>query len=300
VVTDLQSVERQSLKYLLKSAWAVSAPAVVPFVLLISFNAVDLLAWTGLGRLGIGALLVLLVGLAYLFWKGRFWAAVPAVLAFGSGLAYFLMSFFRVADKYLSANPGQYWELFMMCAPHLVIITICLTLIIVVIKGMKLSWAIGPQPLSRLFVGVLLLWMLALGGDAWYQSSGWRSFNLASDLMVRMCQGDPTLRREVQSRLLSLGPEVVPDLLLGVSTPDPDLGCLREHSSQVVLAFGKQALDPLLDAAKAGDTGAVRLLGELGDKRALAHLRGILKDLKADSPDELRSTLQAAIGKLKG
>jgi HEAT repeat protein len=60
-------------------------------------------------------------------------------------------------------------------------------------------------------------------------------------------------------------------------------------------------LDPLLDGgSKPGIPGAVRLLGELGDKRALAHLRDILKDLKADSPDELRSTLQAAIGKLKG
>ena len=173
------AADQTTVRNLLKAAWAASALAVVPFVLLISFNQVSLLSWTSLGRLGVVSLLVLIFCLAFMFYRGRFWAGLPALAAFGGAIIYFGLSFLRVADKYLSVAPGRYFDLFMMCSPHLVIITISLTLGLVVWRGMRICRQLGPQPLSKRFWGIVILWALVLVGDFWFQAAGWASFQLS-------------------------------------------------------------------------------------------------------------------------
>ena len=294
------AIAPDTLKKLLKAAWAASAPSLVPFVLLLSFNQVDLLAWTGLGRLGIISLLVLLFCLAFLFWKGRFWAAVPALAVFAGAMVYFGMVFLRVADKYLAVAPGQYLDLIMMLSPQLVIIVISITLGLVVWRGVNICWRLGSQPVSKRFWGIVILWTLVLGGDFWYQASGWRYFNDPSDLMVRMCQQDPQLAKEARQRLYDLGVSAVPDLLFGMASPDPDLSCLRQNSKRAILDLGKQATEPLVTAAAEGNVQALRALADLGDKRALAPLRDLHAALKPDAPPEYKKALEDALSKLGG
>jgi hypothetical protein len=292
--------DRDTLKKLLKAAWAASAPCLVPFTLLLSFNQVDLLSWTALGRLGILSILVLLLCLAYLFWRGRFWAATPALLVFAGAIVYFAGAFIRVADMYLGVNPGEYMSLFMMLSPQLVIIVISITLGLVVWRGVRICWRLAPQPMSKRFWGIVILWVLVLGGDFWYQAAGWRYFDDPGDLMVRMCQQDQQLVKEARQRLYDLGASAVPDLLFGMAAPDPDLSCLRQSSRQAILDLGKQATEPLVKEAAEGNVQALRVLADLGDKRALTPLRELHAALKPDSPPEYKKALETALDKLGG
>ena len=99
---------------------------------------------------------------------------------------------------------------------------------------------------------------------------------------------------------MEIGPAAVPELLFGMAAPDPDLSCLRQSSKQTILDLGRDATEPLLQAASEGNVHALKALAELGDKRALSSLREIKAGLKADSPPEFQKALEEAILKLEG
>ena len=296
------TTDRQAGKDILKAALATAAPAVVPFVLLLTANLPDLLNYASLSRLGVGSIMVMFLCLAYLFRRGWWLAGLPALLAFAGAMVYFAMKFFRPYLAYLGANPPQgfndYLSPILMLSPSLAVAAISLTLAVVLIRGMRACRFISPRPAGRLFWGIAILWVVLLAGDYWYQSSGWRHFDQPSDLVVRLCSDEPKIRSEAKERLLKTGVAATTVLLQGLSTPDPDLDCMRDGCEQLLVAMDKAAVPALLEAAKAGDANAVRLLGKAGDKRALEPLRALLNKPPEGSSPQFKKNLEQALEKL--
>jgi len=302
IVTESLSVSEQDRKTALKASLCVAAPALIPLVMLVSINSPALLDLTGLGRLGIAASSVLFLCLANLFWRGRWWAALPSLLAFAGGALYFISKFVRPFLAYVKVNPvNDITDLgtpFMMLSPSLVGVVICVSLGLVTWRGIRTVHGMAPRRLGRLVLGIMALWGLALAGDIIYQQGAWRYFNHPSALMERMCQGTPALRREVTERLVKAGPEAVDDLLLGLNSKDPDLDCLREQSRMVLLRMGGAAGEPLLKAALAGDQKALGLLGEIGYVKAVEPLLKRYREGGKEVTPAYRARLKAAIEKL--
>ena len=291
--------DRQTVKNILKAAWATAAPAVIPFVLLLTSNLVDLLNYASLSRLGIGSILVLFLCLAYLFRRGWWIAGLPSLLVFAGAMVFFALKFFRPYLAYIQANPPRgfhdYFSPLLMLSPSLVVVVVSLTLSVVLIRGMQACRFITSQPAGRLFWGIAVLWSLLLVGDYWYQSSGWRYFDQPSDMVVRLCSGDKAVQAEAKERLLKIGVSATPVLLEGMAAPDPDLECMREGCEKLIKSMDRAAVPGLLAAAKEGNETAVLMLGKIGAKRAVEPLRKLLKNPPQDSPPGFKKSLEKTL-----
>lgn len=290
------------LKSLLRAALAACAPALAAFVTLISTSVVFSLDTAGLGRMGVTAAGVTAACLAYLLWRGRWWAGLPALAIYAWGAAFFLYKFIRPLAAYLAANPvnnlGDLASPLLLLSPSLVLVMICVILGVAVLKGVRLCRVLAPRTVPLAAWGALILWLLILGGDYVYEQAGWRWLKSPTDLVVRLCLPDRDIRKEAQGYLLDLGPDAVPALLAGMAVKDQDLGCMRQGSWAVLYRIGAPARPALLEAARAGSLAAVAALQGLGDRRAAQPLLDIYRDPKRKSSPAFEAALKEAIEKL--
>ncbi|MCB2188739.1 MAG: hypothetical protein KQJ78_20155 [Deltaproteobacteria bacterium] len=258
-------------KRLLKASLAAAGPTLVALVVLMSVNDINQLEYLRLGDLGVLAAGVLLGGLAFLLWRGRWWAAFPALSIYVTGGWFFLEKFIRPMNLYFSVNPYRGVDdlipPLMMLSPALVIMVLCLALAVAVYQGLRLAQKLAPRPVSLAVWGMLALWLLVLGGDFYYQNAGWRHFPRASDLVVRLCSPDPAVKVLAEDEILKMGGEAVPALLLGLSTKDVDLGCLRQGSRQMLAELGDEGRRAMEQEAQAGNEQAVAALRELNQEK---------------------------------
>jgi hypothetical protein len=290
---------------MLKAALAAAAPVLAVVVILISVDAVGIMDITHLGRIGLAALGVVLAGLAFLLWRGRWWAGVPAMFVFMFAMVYFALKFIRPLLAYFQVNPlqgvGSVIEPFVMLSPSLVLVLISFLLFRVILRGVKLAKRLAPRPVSTAAWGVILLWVFVLAGDAFYENLAWRWWPTPSDLVVRLCLGrDRSMAAEAADRLHQMGPDAVPSLLLGMAAPgsSPGLACLRESSLNVLVGMGGAAVPALVGHAKDGNQEALVALARIGDTRAARPLREYYLSEGRTSSPEYDKLLEATIKKL--
>ena len=94
---------KERFKYCL----AVAAPALVPLVIIISTDALTMRRLAPLDRWGYLALAVIGITLAYLLWKGRWWAGLPSMAVFALAAVIFAVKAIRPLWAYYQANSFQ-------------------------------------------------------------------------------------------------------------------------------------------------------------------------------------------------
>ena len=286
---------------MLKAALAAAAPVLAVVVVLISVDAVTVVQFTHLGRIGLAGLGVVLGGLAFLLWRGRWWAGVPAMIISALAMVAFALKFIRPMLAYFQVNPmrgiGDFIHPFVMLSPALVLVLISFVLLRVLVKGVRLARQLAPRPVSNAAWGVILLWAVILVGDAFYENLAWRWWPTSSDLVVRLCM-EPAVASEARGRLLEMGPEAVPSLLLGMAAKGPSLACLRENSLEVLTRMGRTVVPALVDEAKAGSQEALVALSRINDARAVGPLRDHYLSKDRQSSPEYDKLLEATIKKL--
>jgi hypothetical protein len=291
----------QEYKTMLKAALAAAAPVLAVVVILISVDAVTVLEMTNLGRIGLAGLGVVLGGLAFLLWRGRWWAGLPALLISALAMVAFALKFIRPLLAYFQVNPlqglGDFIHPFVMLSPALVLVLISFVLFRVLLKGVQLAKQLAPRPVSNAAWGVILLWAVVFVGDAFYENLAWRWWPSSSDLVVRLCM-EKDMAVEAREKLLKMGPEAVPSLLLGMAAPGKNLTCLRKSSLEVLLRMGGAAVPALVTEARSGSQEALVALSRIGDPRAAAPLREHYLSKERKPSPEYDKLLQATIKKL--
>ena len=260
--------EEVTSKTLLKGGLAAAAPGLAVLVVALAAEPTNLLQNAKLGFFGLLAVAVELFALGYLLRKGRWWAGLPALAACLAAIVFFITAFLRPLLAYWQYNPmnslGDVLEPLMLLSPQMVLVLISFTLGLVVLRTMRLARTAAPGKVTRLAWGVMLLWLVILAGDAWYQNLGWQSMGGPKDLVLRLCLGSESDQRTAQNRLRELGVEAAPTLVRGLSlggrAVDPVIDCTREKSSLLLQEMGRQALPALRDAAAQGDGKAAALL----------------------------------------
>ncbi|KMY69135.1 hypothetical protein AAU61_06385 [Desulfocarbo indianensis] len=294
------AADDSQVKTLLRSALAVSAPAVVAFVALISANSLDLLQSVSLSRWGVVAVGVLAVSLGHLLWRGRWWAGLPALAAALIASFYFAFKFARPMAAYLAANPvnglGDVLHPLVILSPSLVVVVICLALCMASFKGVRLARELGPRPVGRGAWIILGIWLAVLAGDLAYQQAGWRLVKSPDDLVVRLCQ--PANRLEAEQMLLQRGPAAVPALVEGLSAADAGLACMRQGSLAVLAAMGPEAVPALVDAVSRGGREALQALAAINDPRAAGPLLEVYRAEPPKGGPEFQLQLRETIHKL--
>lgn len=281
-MSELSYSEQQRFKTLFRASLAAAAPSVAFFVASYTTSVVSLISIFGLGRLGVVALGVVTITLAFLLWRGRWWAGVPSLIAAAGGAVWFGIKFARPMYKYLSANPinslGDLGAPIMMLSPALVVMVIAVGLFLAILKGVRLAREMGPRPVSRRAWIVVIVWLLMLGGAYAYQSFGWRWFNDPGALVVRLCSPDQAVAKLARTRLHNQGAKAVPDLVLALETKDPDLECMRSGALQVLADMGPEAGAALVDMVREGKIGALWALGRVGTARDAKRLLEVYRD----------------------
>lgn len=152
-------------KTMLKALMAAAAPALAGAVALVSTPHV-LRQPAGLGGLGLLGLAGLAGMLAYLFWRRRWWAGLPALMAALSAAAFTGYSLIRPLAAYYAANPpadlAGLAEPLILISPSLVLCLLCLSLSRWLAKGMGLARRLGAQPVSGHFWPLTALWVALL------------------------------------------------------------------------------------------------------------------------------------------
>lgn len=185
-----------------------------------------------------------------------------------AAIVFFIIAFLRPLLAYWQYNPinslGEALEPLMLLSPQLVLVLIAFTLGLVVLRTMWLARHTAPAPIGRLALGVMVLWLVILGGDAWYQNQGWQSLAGPKDLILRLCIGSEADQRIAQNKLRDLGMEAAPALVAGLSlggrSVDPVLDCTRTKSGLLLQEMKRDALPALREAADKGDEKAAALL----------------------------------------
>ena len=289
----------KAFKTLIKAAMAAAAPAVAAFVSLVSTSSVSLLTSVHLGEFGVAALGVLAAFLGYLLWKARWWAGLPALLVYAGGAVYFALKFLRPFSAYVEYNPirdlGDLWGPLMMLSPSLVITLLCVGLGVLVVKGMILARRLQPLSVSPWAWGIILLWLVVLGGDALYQGVGWRYLKSPNDLVLRLCTPQKSEAREY---LRQMGPEKIPALLEGMEVEDPDLDCLRAGSRELLLESMPEDRGQFIEAVRGGSWAALDVLGLSGDTRVVDPLLKLYRDREWKRTHEFNQALVKTIEKL--
>lgn len=294
------AADNSRVKTLLRSALAVSAPAVVAFVAFISANSVDLLQTVSLSRWGVAAVGVLAVSLGHLLWRGRWWAGLPTLAAALAASLYFAFKFARPMAAYLTANPinslDEVLHPLVMLSPSLVVVVVCVALFMASLKGVRLARELGPRPVGKGAWIILGVWLAVLAGDFAYQQAGWRLVKSPDDLVVRLCQ--PADRGEAEQLLLQRGPAAVPALVEGLAAADAGLACMRQGSMAVLTAMGPAAAPALVDAVASGKQEALRALAAINDPRAAGPLLEVYRAEPPKGGPEFQMQLRDTIHKL--
>lgn len=260
--------EEVTSKALLKGGLAAAAPGLAVLVVALAAEPTNLLQNAGLGFWGLLAVAVELFALGYLLRKARWWAGLPALAACLAAMVFFIFKFLRPLLAYWQYNPtnslGEALEPLMLLSPQLVLVLIAFTLGLVVLKTVRLARKTGPFPVGRLAWGVMVLWLVILAGDAWYQNYGWQSWGGNKDLVLRLCLGDRENQQMAQRLLRRQGAEAAPALVQGLSlggrSVDPVIDCTREKCRLLLQELGTRALPALREAAAAGDSKAAAVL----------------------------------------
>lgn len=264
--------EIMTAKTLVKGGLAAAAPGLAVVVIAFAVDPTILLRNVNLGLLGLLGVAVELFALAYLLRKARWWAGIPALAASLAAVIFFILKFLRPLLAYWQYNPvkdlGDALEPLMLLSPQLVLALISFTLGLVIFKTMRVARQSEPLKVSRLAWGVMLLWLVILGGDAWYQNQGWKSLAGSKDLVLRLCLGSEEDQQTAQRLLRDKGAEAAPALVQGISlggrAVDPVIDCTRDKSRLLLRELGPRALPALEHAAKAGDPKAAELLRRMG------------------------------------
>jgi|GEM_PF-1185959 hypothetical protein len=290
------------LKALLKGGLAAAAPVVAALVMVTSLSAVRLLEITGLGRMGVAAAGVVLACLGWFLWRGRWWAGLPALAAYVLALVYFALKVIRPLSAYFAVNPVEglhdILSPLMLLSPQLVMVVICIGLGVVVWRAMRVARRLRPRPVSRLAWGLLLLWLLVLGGDYYYQAAGWRWMGDPADYVVRLCSPQSQVRQEARELLARAGVKALPALLAGLAARDVDLDCLRRGSLEMIVRLDAAALPELLAAARRGQTAALTALAALGRPQAARPLLDLYRNPPPEMHPAFREKLRQTILKL--
>lgn len=267
----MMTPEQQLQRELVKGGLAAAAPGLAVLVVALAVDPISLLARFHLGFFGMLGLAALLFVMAYLLRKARWWAGFPALAASAGAMVYFAMKFLRPLNAYFEYNKadgiGGVLEPLMLLSPQLVMVLIALTLGLFVLRTMRMTKTMPPLPVNRLAWGVLLLWLVILGGDAAYQNYAWRFMAGPGDLVMRLCLGSAEDRATAQNRLLGMGAEAAPALVKGLSAGgnavDSLNDCTREASLRLLKAMRREGLPALRAAAQAGDPRAQQALKQL-------------------------------------
>ncbi len=301
-MSELSYNEQQRFKTLFRASLAAAAPAVALFVAAFTTSVVTLLAVFGVSRLGMIALGVETLALAWLLWRGRWWAGLPALFASAAGAVWFGVKFARPMYVYLSVNPvhslADLTAPMMILSPALVVMVIAVGLFVAVLKGVRLAREMGPRPVTRRGWMVVIVWLLMLCGAFAYQSFGWRWFNDPSALVVRLCSHDQAVAELARDRLKRQGAKAVPELVQAMDTKDPDLGCMRRGALDVLTGMGPEAGAALVAMVRKGEMGALRVLAKVGSARDARDLLAIYRDPKRKRSLEFDHLLERTIEKL--
>jgi len=232
----------KKIKERFKCCLAAAAPALVPLVVIISTDALTMRRLAPLDRWGYLALTVIVITLAYLLWKGRWWAGLPSMAAVALAGVIFAVKAIRPLWAYYQANPfhGESGGLspLLMVSPALVLVVLAVALARYIYKGIRMVGKGKRDRVSMKTWGILILWLVVLLGDVAYQEVGWRYVKNSDDLVLRLCLGDTAQQQEAERMLLEQGPSAVPALRLGLAAPGPGLECLREQSRAVLKRMG--------------------------------------------------------------
>ncbi len=84
---------------------AVAAPGLVAIVAAFFAGQSFLHNYTGMGTMGVAAVGIILFGAAYLFFRGHWWAGIPALLFTGLSSWIFTVKIVRLLMLYYTHNP---------------------------------------------------------------------------------------------------------------------------------------------------------------------------------------------------
>lgn len=155
-------------KAMFKAIMAAGAPALAGLVALVSTPHI-LQETAGMGPLGLLSVAGMAGVLAYLLWRRRWWAGLPAFIAALAAAAFTGYSLARPLAVYYASNPpldlaGLTAPLILL-SPSLVLCILCLSLSVWLAKGMTIARRLGPQPVSRHFWPLMALWVALLAID---------------------------------------------------------------------------------------------------------------------------------------
>lgn len=151
-------------KTLLKGGLAAATPGLAAVVASFTAPLPILEQYTGMGSISVAALGVLFFYAAFLFSRGRRWAGIPAILCLGWAIWGFSANAARLLSLYYSHNPiitiNDIFAPFPMISLQLTFLILSGTLMVIIFRAFKLSASLVPQPVSKLVLGSLGLWML--------------------------------------------------------------------------------------------------------------------------------------------
>ena len=153
-------------KIMLKGGMAAAAPGIVSIVAAFTATLAVLQQYIGMGRLGTAAVGVIFLGAAYFLSRGHWWACIPSILFTGWVVWILTAKAVRLLILYFTHNP--IFNLKDIIAPlplisfQLILLIMALTLGIVILKTFLLCRSIKPQPVNRLVLGSLGLWLVVI------------------------------------------------------------------------------------------------------------------------------------------
>jgi hypothetical protein len=153
-------------KTMLKGGLAAATPGLAAIVAAFTVPPAMLHEFTGMGSMGVAAMGVIFFYAAYLFSKGRRWAAMPGFVILGWTAWGFAANAAGLLSLYFKHNPivtiNDVIAPLPVISLQLTFVVLAATLGIIIFRAFKLSSSLSPRPVNRLFFGSLGLWLMVV------------------------------------------------------------------------------------------------------------------------------------------
>ena len=153
-------------KTMLKGGFAAALPGLAALVAAFTVPVSILNHTIGMGSMGVAALGVIFFCAAYFFYRGHWWACIPALSAAGWAMWIFAAKAGRLLTLYYTHNPihtfGDVIAPFPVISLQLILVFIPFTIGLVMVKALRVSRIVSPQPINKFVWGAVGLWGLVV------------------------------------------------------------------------------------------------------------------------------------------